>query len=100
MTNNEHEGWTNYATWKVYHDIFDGMEYREWIAEEKDESVLADIIQEYTEELVFGDYDDDSFIKDYAKAFLGNVNWQEIAGLLIDQYILSDLWEKEVNSKG
>lgn len=90
-SNEEYLGWTNRATWQIYHDIFDGMERRAWIDEENDEKVLADLIEEYVRELVFDD-DDDGFKIDYAKAYLSQVNWYELA--------LFGIWQKEQNSKG
>jgi hypothetical protein len=45
MTNTDYNGWTNYATWRVNLEIFDGMEPREWIQEEKDPYDLSQILK-------------------------------------------------------
>ena len=56
-TTEKHNGWTNYATWRVALEIFGGLN----VAEERD----ADCCKELAE--------------GYANAFLSEVNWHEIA---------------------
>lgn len=69
MTNNiKCNGWTNYATWRVNLEMFDGSDCA-WTAESAKEYV-EDIIISTTEEGV---------ARDYALAFLADVNWYEIA---------------------
>jgi hypothetical protein len=88
MTNTDYNGWTNYATWRVNLEIFDGMEPREWIQEEKDPYDLSQILKEYAEELICEG--NDGFAVDYALAFLADVNWYEIAKHMIKDYAVTE----------
>ena len=63
-------GWTNYATWRVALEIFDGFE--------ADSPVDADYCEEYADEIIFKGKDG-GLKADYAQAFLSDVNWHEIA---------------------
>lgn len=65
---NKYNGWTNYATWRVNLEMFDGSESY-WTAESAREFV-EDLIIDSTQEGV---------ARDYAMAFLSDVNWHEIA---------------------
>ena len=87
----EYNGWTNYQTWRVYQEI---IEDREWTEEDlekikEDISVLERYIDALVEKVVFGEYKEAvikgtaggnfGLMKDYAKFFLDNVNYREIA---------------------
>lgn len=65
---NKYNGWTNYATWRVNLELFDGSD-QFWTAESAREFV-EEIIDSTTPEGV---------ARDYALAFLSDVNWHEIA---------------------
>jgi hypothetical protein len=65
---NKYNGWTNYATWRVNLEMFDGSEDY-WTAESARELVEM-IIEESTPE---------GIARDYALAFISDVNWHEIA---------------------
>jgi len=91
MTDKTYNGWTNYATWRVALEIFDGLNPIEaWGLEGETltESELAELIQEHAEELVSqtapvgvmrrcGQFE--GLALDYALAFMSEVNWYEIA---------------------
>ena len=66
----EYNGWTNYATWRVNLEILSDMEF--------DEQVSADYLKDLVEELVFIDVKD-CLAADYARAFIAQVNFYEIA---------------------
>jgi hypothetical protein len=68
MTNTTYNGWTNYATWRVNLELFDGSE----------EAWSADSAREYVEEIII-DSTPEGIARDYALAFLSDVNWYEIA---------------------
>ena len=63
-------GWTNYATWRINLEILSDMEF--------DEQVSADYLKDLVEELVFIDVKD-CLAADYARAFIAQVNFYEIA---------------------
>ena len=68
MSNTTYNGWTNYATWRVNLEMFDGSD-TSWSADEAMQFV-EDIIISSTPEGV---------ARDYAMAFIADVNWHEIA---------------------
>ena len=63
-------GWTNYATWRVNLEILSDMEF--------EDQVSADYLEDLVEELVFIDVKD-CLAADYARAFIAQVNFYEIA---------------------
>lgn len=70
-------GWTNYATWRVMLEVIDPVsdDLAGWSAEELKISITETI--EAQGELL---------AKDYAIAFLSEVNWYEIADHLREEY--------------
>ena len=78
-----HNGWTNYATWRVNLEIIDGYDWYE------NEHVDADYIKELVEDAVFGSLigNGNGLVEDYANAFLSEVNYHEIAENLINESI-------------
>jgi hypothetical protein len=78
-----HNGWTNYATWRVNLEIIDGYDWYEC------EHVDADYVKELVEDAVFGSLvgNGNGLVEDYANAFLSEVNYHEIAENLINESI-------------
>ena len=88
MTDNTYNGWTNYATWRVALEIFDGFNpVEEWGLERETltESELAFILKEHAEELV-SESTPEGLALDYALAFMSDVNWYEIASHMLEDY--------------
>ena len=82
MTDKTYNGWTNYATWRVGLEIFDGLNpIEDWGLEGETltESELAELLQEHAEEVIFEGSEKRNFADSYAEAFLSEVNWYEIA---------------------
>ena len=72
---NEYNGWTNYATWRVQLEIFDSMHVEDYFDEFPD----VDDLKDYVDHVVFENYHGTlGLVEDYARAFLSNVNWWEI----------------------
>ena len=72
--NKEYNGWTNYATWRVNLEIIDGIEI--------ETQVCAATIKEIVEDVVFSQYElgnGSHLVEDYARAFISEVNFYEIA---------------------
>ncbi len=70
----KHNGWSNYATWRVNLEIIDGIEI--------ETKMCAATIQEIVEDVVFSQYTFHAIptlIEDYARAFVSEVNFYEIA---------------------
>ena len=84
----KYNGWTNYATWRVNLEVFDGLElsdvtYRPNYSD-VDTYEVSRYCQEYVEGVVIGDAE--GLVADYAMAFISDVNWYEIAEHLIKEY--------------
>ena len=75
MKNETHNGWTNYATWRVNLEIFDGL-----YSDADGEKVTAESCKEYAEDVL--SENGEGLALDYARAFIAGVNWQEIAEAL------------------
>ena len=68
----KYNGWTNYATWRVNLEIFDGL-----YSDMDGEKATAEGCKEYAEEVV--SESGEGYALDYAMAFLDDVDWQSIA---------------------
>jgi hypothetical protein len=71
-----YNGWTNYATWRVNLEMFDGMR-REDICESDELVAIAHACKELAEGAI--EETSDGLARDYALAFMSDVNWREIA---------------------
>jgi hypothetical protein len=95
MTDKTYNGWTNYETWRVNLEVFDGMEASDFDGAddaEVDIYAFSKQLEEYADEVIFSGirYDErapSSLMEDYARAFLQAVNWYEIAKHMVDNYI-------------
>lgn len=73
----KHNGWTNYPTWRVNLEIFDGYQ--------TDYPVTAESCQEMAEQMIWDACpyspraNSQNLARDYALAFLSCVDWREIA---------------------
>lgn len=85
-TDDTYNGWTNYETWRVNLELFDGYDG----ASDNDLDAydigqsLRDMALETIGEGATG------LALDYAEAFLNNVNWYEIAEHMIEAYRVTD----------
>jgi hypothetical protein len=97
MTDTKYNGWTNYATWRVNLEIFDGIDLDEtfiilwWDDDSKQDlpAITYDLskdLEAYAEDLIFIDTPE-GLSRDYALAFLSEVNWYEIADHMIRDHI-------------
>jgi hypothetical protein len=96
-----YNGWSNYATWRVNLEVFDGLDISEFsgIEDKVDPELicvhtLAEALQERAEYYIFDceghRYDErapSSLMEDYARAFLSEVNWQEIAQHYVNDWV-------------
>ena len=97
MTDTKYNGWTNYATWRVNLEIFDGFDAAEYYSEfdPSDEYGLGQSLKDYAEQVIFecGECNPDTLAGSYAQAFLDDVNWTEIAQHIITDYLYDQLNE-------
>lgn len=83
----DYNGWTNYATWRVNLEIFDG--YGPYDAGHDSSTSAYDLglsLKDIAEELLANDANEGSLAYSYAMAFLSDVNWTEIARHMIEAY--------------
>ena len=82
-----YNGWTNYATWRVNLEIFDGFDPSDYFSGFDPENVraLADGLSDYAEQVLFECATVEGLAADYARAFLQDVNWYEIAEHMLDE---------------
>lgn len=89
MSDKTYNGWTNYATWRVNLEMFDGLEHEEMFDLDQEAYDLGHDLKAYAEELIdmsFSDPNAPILARDYALAFLSDVNWYEIAKHMIADY--------------
>lgn len=92
MKDTTYNGWTNYATWRINLEIFDSIPLEDFDGLERvnewrqpDTQWLADAMQERAEYYVECS-SEAGLARDYALAFMSNVNWYEIADHMIKNY--------------
>ena len=86
MSDTTYNGWSNYATWRINLEIFDDSSFLEhdgysW----NDTYDLKNELCEYVEEIIENS-SPEGLARDYARAFLQDVNWYEIAEHLQRDY--------------
>ncbi|CAB4161658.1 hypothetical protein UFOVP761_14 [uncultured Caudovirales phage] len=96
-TDTRYNGWTNYATWRVNLEVFDGATADdimgngpEGIDRDDDLTALALALSEHAELIIEEETTNAShgLARSFALSFLSDVNWGEIA-----EHMLSD-WEE------
>ncbi len=95
---NKYNGWTNYATWRINLEIFDGQGLEDFYGEVSDDAVKDDVIydtseilKDQTEEILASHCNNgdtaNNLVFDYAMAFINDVNWYEIAESMFTDYM-------------
>lgn len=90
MTDTKHNGWTNYATWRVNLEMFDATPFEEFLGDADPALIcaytLADALKERAEYYIECEMEgkEGTFAESYARAFLSEVNWDEIARHIIE----------------
>jgi hypothetical protein len=86
-TENRYNGWANYATWRVALEMFDGVDVRDMFPMEvrdDDAYSLSKQLEEYAGNMVDDFGSRDGLAVDYARAFLSDVSWYEIAEHMLE----------------
>lgn len=87
---NKYNGWTNYATWRVnlecFDESFDPFDYWDDF-DSIDAYEFSKRLKQNVEDLLFSE-DSKGFVEttkdSYARAFLSDVNWYEIASNMLE----------------
>lgn len=83
--NNTYNGWTNYATWRINLEIFVGMSPSDITGgDDLDAHMLGNLMSEQAYDIM--EAEANGLALDYARAFLADVNWYEIAEHKIKEY--------------
>jgi hypothetical protein len=85
MTDTTYNGWANYATWRVNLEMIDGLDPREMGWRRLDKYELAGALKDYCDEMLECNASE-GLALDYARAFVSDVNWYEIAAYMIEAY--------------
>jgi len=83
MSNQKYNGWTNYSTWRINLEIFDGLEVEEFF--DSQDELTADYVEEWARDIIFSGVEH-GLAYSYADAFLADVNWYEIRDHLIEAW--------------
>lgn len=79
-----YNGWTNYATWRINLEQFDGVNAYQLTGRYiNSPSDVKELAKDYVENIIF-ETTSEGFARDYALAFISDVNFWEIADHLID----------------
>ena len=93
---NSYNGWTNYATWRINLEVFDGLECDDIGVFSRystpDLSDVAEWLEQYAEDAVFMDCNE-GLAQDYARAFMSDVNYYEIA-----QHFM-EAWQEQMDEE-
>ena len=95
MQDQTYNGWTNYATWRVNLEVFDGLNLRDHFDELPDTYEVGQWAQGYAEELLDAAMREpvgirsrmltpSDIVDGWARAFLQDVDWHSIARHLIE----------------
>lgn len=96
-----YNGWSNYETWRTNLELCEGLDIRDFgfitaIAhDERDAAVsdLAEALYEMADETVAQEAR--GWSADIARSFLAQVDWNEIAEHLVDDYITENPQDEE-----
>jgi hypothetical protein len=86
MNDTKYNGWTNYATWRVNLEMIDGLDPSDFGFEGLDPYDLGQALKDYADEILCQGCGYEGLVLDYARAFLSDVNWAEIARHMIADY--------------
>lgn len=89
MDTKKHNGWTNYATWRIALEMFDGYTVKRATREG-----CKEYVEQYLEDATMG-REPLLYVGGWANAFLADVNWQEIADHLNDEVTESECYGKD-----
>lgn len=88
MNDTKYNGWTNYATWRVNLEIFDGMTPDDFGLTEdqiRDAYELSGCLACSARDVI-ENTSTEGIARDYAMAFLDDVDWRAIAQHMIADY--------------
>jgi hypothetical protein len=85
-----HNGFANYSTWRVKTDVFKDFDLDDWCLDMLDSVELAGWMKDHVSEII-EEAAQPGLARDFAMAFIADVNWQELAQTARDEYLQGDL---------
>ena len=86
MSDKTYNGWTNYETWRVNLEIFDGLSWLDQFDDGMEVHDAARILKDYAIDVLATDCNDQSIAYSYALAFLDAADFRQIAQSMFDNY--------------
>tara|TARA_R110000868_G_scaffold122404_3_gene324268 strand:+ start:176 stop:448 length:273 start_codon:yes stop_codon:yes gene_type:complete len=86
-----HKGYANSATWRVKTDVFKDFNLDDWCLDMLDSVELAGWMRDHTREII-EEAAQPGLARDYAIAFLADVDWAELA-----QTAWAEYWQEELD---
>ena len=81
--NTTHNGWTNYATWRINLEIFSDCDWAD-VTADTDPSELVEQLKESLEMYIDESTQSNSLVRGWVDAFIVDVNFYEIAEHIIE----------------
>ena len=88
-----HKGYANSATWRVKPDVFNDFDLDDWCLDMLDSVELAGWMKDHVSEII-EEAAQPGLARDYAMAFLSDVNWHELAQTARDDYAADNAQEE------
>jgi len=85
-----HNGFANYATWRVKVDVFKDFDLDDWCLDMLDIVELAGWMLDHVREII-EEAAQPGLARHYAIYFIAEVDWQELAQTARDEYLQEDL---------
>ena len=88
--NNKYNGWTNYATWRIYTEFFSDVEEifcDDLEVQDEPINVICRRLEMEVDNYII-ENSNQNLVQDYAFAFLQDVNYYEIAEHIYDNYLI------------
>jgi hypothetical protein len=86
-----HNGFANYATWRVKTDVFKDFDLDDWCLDMLDSVELAGWMRDHVREVIEEDAGE-GVARHYAICFIADVDWAELAQTAWDEY-----WQEELD---
>ncbi len=101
MDNTKCNGWSNYATWRVNLEILSDHDFAQQVLEGGALPIVEDL-ENIVNETLFGEYRahntlTSTLTEDYARAFIAEVNYNEILEHILEEIEMNEEYKKMAN---
>ena len=102
MDDKKCNGWSNYATWRVNLEILSDHDFAQQVLEGGALPIVEDL-ENIVNETLFGDYRahntlTSTLAEDYARAFIAEVNYNEILDHILEEIEMNDDYLKMIEN--